>query len=84
MGGGFNGSLAEQASKLGVGTCLGMAAVYQTHQVNSFSLIHFLLHFHLIIVGFLLYSNPQLVHCLCDELVVTLVARVDSNTGETS
>ena len=23
----------------------------------------------------------QLVHCLCEELVVTLVARVDSNTG---
>jgi len=54
LGGGFNGSLAEQASKLGVGACLGMSAVYQTH---------------------------QLVHCLCEELVVTLVARVDSNTG---
>ena len=26
----------------------------------------------------------QLVHCLCEELVVTLVARVDSNTGVNS
>merc|ERR1719402_1794272 len=62
LGGGFNGSLAEQASKLGVGSCLGMAAVYQTHQFTL-----------------LLFSsqNLQLVHCLCEELVVTLVARVD-------
>ena len=35
LGTGFNGQLAEQASKLGVGGCQGMVAVYQSHQVDA-------------------------------------------------
>jgi len=54
LGGGFNGHLAAQASKLGAGACLGMVAVYHSH---------------------------QLVHHIVEELMVTLVARADSNTG---
>ena len=98
LGGGFNGSLAEQASKLGVGSCLGMAAVYQTHQVTSW-FTWYLKNVHLSwwllwltlplstwqlsfwLVALSIDLILQLVHCLCEELVVTLVARVDSNTG---